>query len=103
MTRYALIRSNAIMSSFTCSSISFNVFDARIYLSQAVVDLGAINDARAKAHTLAATRLTYQSARDFVIHGPETHGVKGLVNLYGIESPGLTSALAIADYVAAMV
>ena len=44
----------------------------------------------------------HEPARDFVIHGPETHGVKGLVNLYGIESPGLTSALAIADHVAAM-
>jgi len=40
-----------------------------------------------------------EPARDFVIHGPETHGVAGLVNLYGIESPGLTSALAIANHV----
>jgi len=38
-------------------------------------------------------------AADFVVQGPETHGVKGLVNLYGIESPGLTSAMAIAEYV----
>lgn len=37
---------------------------------------------------------------DFVIHGPRDHGVAGLVNLYGIESPGLTASLAIADYVA---
>ena len=34
---------------------------------------------------------------------PADHGVAGLVNLYGIESPGLTSALAIADHVAALV
>jgi L-2-hydroxyglutarate oxidase LhgO len=37
---------------------------------------------------------------DFVIQGPETHGVHGLVNLFGIESPGLTSSLAIARHVA---
>ena len=40
-------------------------------------------------------------AADFVIQGPEIHGVSGLVNLFGIESPGLTSVLAIADRVAA--
>ena len=39
-------------------------------------------------------------AADFVIQGPEEHGVGGLTNLYGIESPGLTSSLAIADAVA---
>ncbi len=37
---------------------------------------------------------------DFVIQGRCDHGVAGLVNLYGIESPGLTSSLAIADEVA---
>jgi L-2-hydroxyglutarate oxidase LhgO len=36
---------------------------------------------------------------DFVVHGPESHGVAGLVNLYGIESPGLTAALALAEHV----
>ncbi len=40
---------------------------------------------------------------DFRIDGPEEHGLPGLVNLFGIESPGLTSCLAIADYVAARV
>ena len=36
---------------------------------------------------------------DFLIEGPRVHGVAGLVNLFGIESPGLTSSLAIAEYV----
>ncbi|UCF74970.1 MAG: NAD(P)/FAD-dependent oxidoreductase [Betaproteobacteria bacterium] len=40
------------------------------------------------------------AAQDFVIQGKEEHGIDGLVNLYGIESPGLTSSLAIADHVA---
>lgn len=36
-------------------------------------------------------------AVDFVVQGPESHGVENLVNLFGIESPGLTSSLAIAE------
>jgi len=42
-----------------------------------------------------------EPAADFRIDGPETHGIPGLVNLFGIESPGLTSSLAIAEEVAA--
>ncbi len=38
-------------------------------------------------------------AQDFVVQGPQTHGVPGLINLFGIESPGLTASLAIAAHV----
>jgi len=40
---------------------------------------------------------------DFSIQGPSWHGVNGLVNLFGIESPGLTASLAIAQKVAGLV
>jgi L-2-hydroxyglutarate oxidase LhgO len=43
-----------------------------------------------------------EPAADFAIQGPRHHGVHGMVNLYGIESPGLTSSMAIADHVAAL-
>jgi len=36
---------------------------------------------------------------DFSLQGEDDHGIAGLVNLYGIESPGLTASLAIADAV----
>ncbi len=39
---------------------------------------------------------------DFAIHGPAEHGLPRLVALYGIESPGLTSSLAIGEHVAAL-
>ncbi len=40
-----------------------------------------------------------EPAADFLIQGPAAHGVRGLVNLFGIESPGLTASLAIAQRV----
>jgi outer membrane protein TolC len=46
----------------------FNVFDARVFVSQSVFDLGALNDARSESHMVEAARLTHRSARDFVIH-----------------------------------
>ena len=42
-------------------------------------------------------------AADFLVHGPSVHGVPGLVQLYAIESPGLTAALPLAEEVAALV
>jgi L-2-hydroxyglutarate oxidase LhgO len=41
-----------------------------------------------------------EPAADFRIDGPGFHGISGVVNLFGIESPGLTASLALADYVA---
>jgi L-2-hydroxyglutarate oxidase LhgO len=43
-----------------------------------------------------------EPVQDFRIDGPATHGVPGLVNLFGIESPGLTASLAIAERVSAL-
>lgn len=40
-----------------------------------------------------------EGAKDFRIDGPATHGIAGLVNLFGIESPGLTASPALADVV----
>ena len=44
----------------------------------------------------------HEPAPDFRIDGPARHGVAGLVNLFGIESPGLTASLAIGEHVAAL-
>ena len=38
-----------------------------------------------------------EPAADFLVQGPAAHGVPGLVNMYGIESPGLTASLPLAD------
>jgi L-2-hydroxyglutarate oxidase LhgO len=43
-----------------------------------------------------------EPAADFLIQGPADHGIRGFVNLYGIESPGLTASLAIARHVRAL-
>jgi L-2-hydroxyglutarate oxidase LhgO len=44
----------------------------------------------------------HEPAKDFMIEGPAHHGVPGLVNLFGIESPGLTASLALGEVVADM-
>jgi L-2-hydroxyglutarate oxidase LhgO len=44
-----------------------------------------------------------EAAADFMMQGPADHGLPGLVNLFGIESPGLTSSLAIAERVRAAI
>jgi L-2-hydroxyglutarate oxidase LhgO len=42
-----------------------------------------------------------EPAADFMIETPAQHGLRGLIHLFGIESPGLTSALSLADEVVA--
>jgi L-2-hydroxyglutarate oxidase LhgO len=61
-------------------------------------------DKLAPAYTGIRPKLTGpgEPAADFVVQGEDVHGVPGLVNLFGIESPGLTACLAIGDYVASM-
>jgi len=44
-----------------------------------------------------------EPAADFRVDGPQHHGLPGLINLFGIESPGLTASLAIAEHVAGLV
>jgi len=56
----------------------------------------------APAYTGIRPKLTGpgEPAADFLIQGQRAHGIPGLVNLFGIESPGLTACLAIGEYVA---
>ncbi len=42
------------------------------------------------------------AVQDFLIQDRSAHGINGLINLFGIESPGLTASLAIADHIAAL-
>ncbi|MDP9008100.1 MAG: NAD(P)/FAD-dependent oxidoreductase [Pseudomonadota bacterium] len=44
-----------------------------------------------------------EATRDFCISGPQDHGMPGMVNLFGMESPGLTASLALGEYVAALI
>jgi L-2-hydroxyglutarate oxidase LhgO len=62
----------------------------------------AYSGIRPKLHGPSGPQNSNSSGRiltDFIIDGPDAHGVKGLVNLFGIESPGLTSSLAIAEHI----
>lgn len=56
----------------------FNVFDARVSLSQSLLDLHALNNARAEAHNVQAARHLYKGARDFVLYVSGTLYVQAL-------------------------
>ena len=62
---------------------------------------GLADDALAPAYSGVRPKLQGpgDAVRDFMLQGPAEHGVAGLMNLFGIESPGLTASLAIADEV----
>lgn len=62
---------------------------------------GLPDDALQPAYCGIRPKITSPDASnaDFLIQGPETHGVPGLINLFGIESPGLTSCLSIAEHI----
>jgi len=49
------------------------------------------------------TKCPGEGAADFVIQGPDVTGHQGYIALYGIDSPGFTSSLAIGDHVADLV
>lgn len=86
-------------------------FDPRVDPARAAAFATAIRrywpalpeDALAPAYAGIRPKLSGPSATaaDFLIQGPAEHGIDGLVNLFGIESPGLTSCLALADHVVA--
>jgi outer membrane protein TolC len=56
----------------------FNVFDARLFVSQPILDFGALNDARSEAHNVEAARHLNQGARDFVLYVTGTVYVQAL-------------------------
>ena len=86
------------------NSMTFaNVVKATVFLTD-LANFAAMNAVyREYFPTEPPTRATVgvtALAADFRIDGPETLGVAGLVNLFGIESPGITASLAIAEHVA---
>lgn len=74
--------------------------DQRFYAAIRGYFPGLADGALVPGHTGIRPKLAPAGAPagDFVIQGPAQHGVPGLLNLYGIESPGLTAALAIAEH-----
>lgn len=77
--------------------------EARFYAAIRAYFPALADGALTPGHTGIRPKLVGEgaAAQDFMIQGASEHGVPGLINLYGIESPGLTAALAIASAVAA--
>jgi L-2-hydroxyglutarate oxidase LhgO len=87
-------------------TVDYSFDDARIapFYEKARVFWPELPDGRLGAGwTAVRSKITRDSPRvsDFVVQDARSHGVEGLLNLYGIESPGLTSCLALAEEVAA--
>ena len=77
----------------------FNVVDARIYLSQAILDLSALNQVRQERHKVAAAAYSYKSARDLVVLVTANVYLQSLAAAARVESAQaqLQTAMAIGD------
>ena len=71
-----------------------------LHAQAVVIGAGAVGLACARALALAGKEVMVQERNtDFQVQGPAEHGINGLVKLFGIESPGLTASLALAERV----
>jgi L-2-hydroxyglutarate oxidase LhgO len=87
--------------------IDYAVDPARVAAFAAAVGAwwpGLPDDALSPAYSGVRPKLSGpgEPAADFMISGPGDHGVAGLIHLFGIDSPGLTSSLAIAEHIVAL-
>ncbi len=86
----------------SADAIDYRVDPARMAPFEAAIRAywpGLPRDALQPAYSGVRPKLDLPGEADFVVQGPAEHGVRGLVNLFGIESPGLTASLALADEV----
>ena len=79
-----------------CLLVAASVFASAAAHPNMYLNQGDIDGIRAKVQAPG------DKAADFIVQGPADHGVAGLVNLFGIESPGLTASPAIAARVCEM-
>ncbi|KOR07422.1 FAD-dependent oxidoreductase, partial [Burkholderia cenocepacia] len=91
-----------------CDSLRYEVDPARagaFYTSIRAFWPGLPDDALQPAYAGIRPKLAGpgEPPADFIVQGAAQHGVRGLVNLFGIESPGLTASLALAQRVGDMV